>query len=202
MDWKDVAGEVGKAAPLLGTVLGGPAGDAVGDLVAAVLGTQATPDAVSKVLLADPNAAAPKLKELEGNAKVQLQQLAVTAAQNRLQSETAQSVAQAASRKPTIQRPRDWGLWIRPLITCLMVAGAFGIVYCVFFGRAEELMNNSTASVTIGTVIGYWFSELKQTLAFWFGTTQSERNSSAEVLQFAVTPGSVTEGTPDAKEHS
>ena len=34
MEWKDVAGIVGKAAPLLGTLLGGPAGTAVGGLVA------------------------------------------------------------------------------------------------------------------------------------------------------------------------
>ena len=34
MDWKDVAGVVGKAAPILGGILGGPAGAAVGSLVA------------------------------------------------------------------------------------------------------------------------------------------------------------------------
>ena len=38
MEWKDVANVVGKAAPILGTLLGGPAGAAVGALVASALG--------------------------------------------------------------------------------------------------------------------------------------------------------------------
>ena len=97
MDWKDVAGVVGKAAPILGGILGGPAGAAVGGLVATALGTDATPDAVSTALLGDPNAAV-KLKELEVNSKVQLQQLAVSAEQNRLQSAAAQYAAEAADR--------------------------------------------------------------------------------------------------------
>ena len=39
MDWKDIAGTVGKAAPLLGTLLGGRAGAAVGSIIASALGT-------------------------------------------------------------------------------------------------------------------------------------------------------------------
>ncbi|WP_279613178.1 hypothetical protein [Burkholderia sp. BCC1630] len=32
MDWKDIASAVGKAATVIGTLLGGPAGEAVGAL--------------------------------------------------------------------------------------------------------------------------------------------------------------------------
>ncbi|MDR0478503.1 MAG: hypothetical protein LBH31_01590 [Burkholderiaceae bacterium] len=192
MDWKDVAGVVSKAAPIVGGILGGPAGAAVGGLVATALGTQATPDAVSAALLADPQAAL-KLKELEVNSKVQLQQLAVTAEQNRLQASTAQYAAEAAdrdsARKLAAQQHNDW---VRPAITAMLLLGAVGIVFCVFSGIAERLLRDTTASLTIGTVIGYWFNELKQTLSFWFGTTGEAQRSSAEVLQFAVSPGSVT----------
>ena len=38
MDWSDVGGEVAKYAPLLGTALGGPAGGAIGALVAKAFG--------------------------------------------------------------------------------------------------------------------------------------------------------------------
>jgi outer membrane lipoprotein SlyB len=92
MNWKDIAGVVGKAAPIVGGILGGPAGSAVGALVATALGTDATPDAVSAALLQDP-AAAVKLKELEVNSRIQLQQLAVAAEQNRLQASAAQYAA-------------------------------------------------------------------------------------------------------------
>lgn len=192
MDWKDVAGVVGKAAPILGGILGGPAGAAVGSLVATALGTDATPDAVSTALLGDPDAAV-KLKELEVNSKVQLQQLAVSAEQNRLQAAAAQYAAEASdrdsARKLAAQQPKDW---VRPSITVLLLLGAGGIVFFVFSGMADTLLRDATASLTIGTIVGYWFNELKQVLAFWFGTTGESQRTNAEVRQFAVSPGTVT----------
>ncbi|MFC4620780.1 hypothetical protein ACFO3A_00925 [Comamonas nitrativorans] len=200
MDWKDVAGVVGKAAPILGGILGGPAGAAVGSLVATALGTDATPDAVSTALLGDPDAAV-KLKELEVNSKVQLQQLAVSAEQNRLQAAAAQYAAEASdrdsARKLAAQQPKDW---VRPSITVLLLLGAGGIVFFVFSGMADTLLRDATASLTIGTIVGYWFNELKQVLAFWFGTTGESQRTNAEVRQFAVSPGTVTvEPTPPHK---
>lgn len=199
MDWKDVAGVVGKAAPILGGILGGPAGAAVGSLVATELGTDATPDAVSTALLGDPDAAV-KLKELEVNSRVQLQQLAVSAEQNRLQAAAAQYAAEAAdrdsARKLAAQQPKDW---VRPSITVLLLLGAGGIVFFVFSGMADTLLRDATASLTIGTIVGYWFNELKQVLAFWFGTTGETQRANAEVRQFAVTPGTVTVDSPGQK---
>lgn len=199
MDWKDVAGVVGKAAPILGGILGGPAGAAVGSLVATALGTDATPDAVSTALLGDPDAAV-KLKELEVNSRVQLQQLAVSAEQNRLQAAAAQYAAEAAdrdsARKLAAQQPKDW---VRPSITVLLLLGAGSIVFFVFSGMADTLLRDATASLTIGTIVGYWFNELKQVLAFWFGTTGETQRANAEVRQFAVTPGTVTVDSPGQK---
>jgi hypothetical protein len=192
MDWKDVAGVVGKAAPILGGILGGPAGAAVGGLIATALDTDATPDAVSTALLGDPDAAV-KLKELEVNSKVQLQQLAVSAEQNRLQAAAAQYAAEASdrdsARKLAAQQPKDW---VRPSVTVLLLLGAGGIVFFVFSGMADTLLRDATASLTIGTIVGYWFNELKQVLAFWFGTTGEAQHANAEVRQFAVSPGTVT----------
>lgn len=197
MQWNDIAEAVSPNAPLVGRLLGGSAADAVGSLAAAALGAEATPDAVSAALSADPQAAALVLKELETNARAQLQQLAVTAEQYRLQAATAQYAAKRAAavrdgarKRAAAHQPNDW---VRPTVTLLLLAGAVGIIVCVFSGLAEGLLRDATASLTIGTVIGYWFNELKQTLAFWFGTTGEAQRSSAEVLNFAVSPGSVTE---------
>lgn len=192
MDWKDIAGVVGKAAPVIGGLIGGPAGVAVGGLVAAALGTDATPDAISQALTTDPNALV-KLKELETNSRVQLQQLAVSAEQNRLQAAAAQYAAESAdrdsARKLAAQQTKDW---VRPSITVLLLLGAAAIVVFVFSGSADGLLRDATASLTIGTIIGYWFNELKQVLAFWFGTTGETQRANEEVRQFAVSPGSVT----------
>jgi hypothetical protein len=88
MDWKDIAGVIGNAAPLLGTLIGGPAGAAVGSIVASALGTQATPDAVSQAIATNPDAAI-KLRQIEADQATKLRELAVTAENNRLIAETA-----------------------------------------------------------------------------------------------------------------
>lgn len=72
MDWRDVAGKVGAAAPILGTLLGGPAGAAVGGLVAAALGTGNTADDVSQAMATNPDAAV-KLRQIESDERVKLQ---------------------------------------------------------------------------------------------------------------------------------
>lgn len=64
MDWKEVGRTVARSAPALGAALGGPAGAAVGGLIAAAMGTQSTPDAVSAAIAADPDAAV-RLQEIQ-----------------------------------------------------------------------------------------------------------------------------------------
>lgn len=78
MDWKEVAGAVGKAAPILGTLLGGPAGLAVkvGAMVASALGTGNSPEEVSAAIATNPDALV-KLREVEARRQVDLEGLAV-----------------------------------------------------------------------------------------------------------------------------
>jgi len=196
MDWSELKGIVGKAAPVVGTLLGGPAGAAVGGLIASALGTENTPDAVSNALLANPDALV-KLQELQVNAKVQLQQLEVAAELNRLTAQTAQFSAEAAdrdsARKLAATQPNDW---VRPTITIIMIAGAVAILGILFSGLLD--LRNAVVTGFVGTIIGYWFNELKQVLAFWFGTTGDTLRQNQAITQFAVTPGTVSAPSTDA----
>lgn len=116
MKWSDVGELVGKAAPLVGTVIGGPAGGAIGAIVAQALGTEATPEAVSTALAADPDAVL-KLKEVESNNSVRFQELAFQHAGNVLQADTNRQMqtnltmrAEYASTDPYVRRWRPtWG---------------------------------------------------------------------------------------------
>lgn len=92
LTWKDIAGVVGKEAPILGTLLGGPAGGAVGAIIASGLGVGNTPDDVKVALATNPDAAV-KLAQIEKDRQVELQQLVMQSEQNRLANETAQIVA-------------------------------------------------------------------------------------------------------------
>jgi len=64
VDWKDVGRVVARTAPALGVALGGPAGGAIGSMVAAAFGSDADPEAVSQAIAADPEAAV-RLREIE-----------------------------------------------------------------------------------------------------------------------------------------
>jgi len=88
VSWRDIAGTVGRVAPLLGTLLGGPAGGAVGAVVASALGVAGEPSEVSQAIAANPDAAV-KLKALEASRQVELQGLVVKAEGQRLAAETA-----------------------------------------------------------------------------------------------------------------
>lgn len=93
MNWSDIASTVGKFAPMIGTVLGGPGGLAIGSIVASALGVENTADAVAKELAANPEAAI-KLREIESNERLKLQELAVQQAGNEMNAaaQAAESV--------------------------------------------------------------------------------------------------------------
>jgi len=169
MDWKDIASAVGKAAPIIGTLLGGPAGTAVGALVAGALGTDNTPDAVSAALAGNQDALV-RVQELQTNARVQLQQLIMTAEQNRLQAANAQYAAEAAdrdsARKLAAQQPRDW---MRPTLSLAIVASTIAIVFLVITGVANGTLKDPTIAATAGGLLMYFVRETAQVLGFWFG---------------------------------
>lgn len=77
MDWKALGQSLLHAAPALGAALGGPAGAAVGELLARTLGTASTPEAVSAAIATPEGQAA--LAEL--NARYQLMGQALAADQ-------------------------------------------------------------------------------------------------------------------------
>lgn len=88
MDWKDIRGTIGKFAPMAGTLIGGPAGAAIGALVSAALGTESTPDAISAAIATNPDAAL-KLAQFESDNRVKLQSMMFTHADNVIAADTA-----------------------------------------------------------------------------------------------------------------
>jgi hypothetical protein len=192
MNWSDIGNAVGRAAPIVGTLLGGPAGAAVGALVASALNVSNDPDAVNAALTANPDALV-RVQELQLNAKVQLQQLAVTAETSRMQAEGAQYAAEAADRDSArllaSKQPNDF---VRPSLTFIMLGGSLFIVVSVLVGWANDAITNPTAALTVGTVLGLWLGMTKEVMGFWFGMTKESQKQSATITEFAVAPGTVT----------
>ena len=148
MDWKDISGAVGKAAPLLGTLLGGPAGAAVGGLVASALGTGNDPGEVSAAL-GNPDALV-KLRQIEADRAVKLQELL-----------TDQAKAVIADTQNARQREIDMAKvsqapWFVPSITTVLalvvvVGGGY------MFFNIPDTDTRYAIVATVTSVLGYYF---------------------------------------------
>ena len=62
--WDKIKDVVGSVAPVAGSLLAGPAGGAVGAMIASALGVDKNPDSVAKAIRSDPQAAI-KLRQIE-----------------------------------------------------------------------------------------------------------------------------------------
>ena len=71
--WDNIKELIGTSAPVLGTLLGGPAGGAVGGLISKVLGVDNTPEAIELALMNNPDALL-KIKELETSKELAILQ--------------------------------------------------------------------------------------------------------------------------------
>lgn len=192
MNWSDIGNIVGRAAPIVGTLLGGPAGAAVGALVASALNVSNDPEAVSVALAGNPDAMV-RITELQTNARVQLEQLAVQIETVRIQAAGAQYSAEAADRDSARQlaakQPNDM---IRPTLTVVTLAGSLFVVVATMLGWANAAITDPTASLTVGMVLGLWLGMTKEVMGFWFGMTKESQKQSAAITEFATAPGTVT----------
>ena len=71
--WDNIKEILGSSAPAIGTLLGGPAGGAVGGLISKVLGVDNTPEAIELALMNNPDALV-KIKELETSKELAILQ--------------------------------------------------------------------------------------------------------------------------------
>lgn len=71
--WDNIKELIGTSAPVIGTLLGGPAGGAVGGLISKVLGVDNTPEAIELALMNNPDALV-KIKELETSKELAILQ--------------------------------------------------------------------------------------------------------------------------------
>ena len=128
MDWKAVGTAVANAAPLLGTLLGGPAGPMLGSLIAHEFGTSSDPTAVVAAITADPNATV-KLQQIAADHDVALKQMTMQMAQAELASDTAQ--IQAVNQ--TLQADARGDSWLQKNHHAVESLMAVSLVISIYF---------------------------------------------------------------------
>ena len=153
LEWKDIADVVGKAAPMLGALIGGPGGIAVGALISSALGVGNTPSEVSQALLTNPDAAI-KLKEIESKRQVDLQTILMQAEGNRLSADTAAIQAVNATMQAEA-KSEHWLQWSwRPLNGYALAIGSLSTVFAVLYlSYIAVVMKDANALITIPTIV-------------------------------------------------
>jgi len=156
MNWKKISKIVGKAAPLLGTALGGPAGGTVGAMIAGALGVDETPEAVERAIKNDPDSLL-KLKQFELENEKSIREHAFKVLDVELKDK--QSAREAHRHNPM-------PAFICAALTFLVGAGA----YLLFTLHIPDA-NQEIAYLLFGTLLAKW----GDSIAYWVGTTRSSQ---------------------------
>jgi hypothetical protein len=145
MNWDKVKSLVGKSAPLLGTLVGGPMGTAV-TILASAFGTEATPDALEKAIVTDPDAVL-RLRSLEDNNRTLLSQAAITSELTMFE-QTHQTIRAELAIEDKFKSYWRPAFGYAMVLSWLMVWG--GIMYSIFDNAANaKLVINALADTTV-----------------------------------------------------
>ena len=173
MNWKDIGNLVGKAAPILGTVVGGPAGTVVGSLIASALGVENTAESVYQELKNNPDAYI-KIKQFELDEKVMLKDHIQKMAEINFKN-----VSSAREREVNMGRAgyRDYV----KMFLAIVIVLSFILFTIVLFWKG--LPSDENTVMLIGTGYGLIIALLKDVYNYSFGSTQSSSDKNDMLLQ-------------------
>lgn len=157
MDWKELGQRLANTAPAIGTLLGGPAAGAVGAMIASLLGTPATPDAVAQAVATNPDAAV-KLRKIEADERLGLQQLVVQQASNELAADTARIQAVNATMQGEATADH-WPTYAwRPFIGFVFGSYIASMWVLPLFGK-QPVALSADLTLAVGAILGVasWF---------------------------------------------
>ena len=157
MDWSKLGKTIAGFAPMLGGVVGGPAGAGIGSVIASVFGVENEPDKILQAINADPKAAV-KLKEIELNNKTELERIA-------MQMATVEIADKQNARKEHKHS------FMPAVLSILLSVVIIGIIYLLFYTPVPT-ESKDVLFVILGAVMKEWGSAMQ----FWFGTTRSSAN--------------------------
>lgn len=152
MSWKNISKHVGQAAPLLGAALGGPAGGAVGAIVASALGVDNDPSSVSAAL-GDPESMV-KLKQIELDHRAELEQMAVDLAK-------AELADKANARESHKHSPM-------PMVVTIALTIIFGAALWMVLASEIPGANSDVAYAMLGQLSALWGASI----TYWVGSTR------------------------------
>lgn len=154
MKWSDLKNEIGAKLPMLGHLLAGRSGEAVGQLIADVLGVEAKPERVFYALQNNPDALI-KLEKFKRDHEYQLQQLALE-----------QMKVRAQDRRHA--REQHNGHWMPSALTLILAM----LVASIFAALVTLDLSDSVSNI-VYMIAGQVLTAFLTTVSFWVGTSKS-----------------------------
>ena len=175
--WDNIKELIGTSAPVIGTLLGGPAGGAVGGLISKVLGVDNTPEAIELALMNNPDALV-KIKELETSKELAILQAELenkridvgSVIDNRkLDNEKDQMFLSdkqsARSRQTDSEKATGKQNTLLYVLACSIVVAFFASILALIFITLDKqsgtyellLMLFGALTTKFGTVVDYFF---------------------------------------------
>ena len=154
IDWKKVGRQIADAAPMLGTALGGPAGAAIGAIVASTLGTANDPAEVMAKLQADPQSLM-RLKELEQQERDSIRAHTLAMAQ-----------AELADQQQARAVHKDH--WMPSALTIGLAAMVSLVTAGLFFVAVPD-----SSKEVLFLIVGQLLGAFGTGVAFWLGSSRS-----------------------------
>ncbi|UZP67661.1 hypothetical protein N1030_01460 [Desulfovibrio mangrovi] len=176
MDWLKT---IASAAPILGTVVGGPVGGIVGkglSLIAEAFGCEADEDSVAAAIKADPQAVI-KLKELE----LQHQTVLIEWQRVQLQAEL-ENTKDARSREVLMTQAGSWMGSVPPALVSLVVTVGFFIMLYVVLGMKKEEVSEAAL-----LLLGALSSGFAAVLNYYLGSSLGSYRKNSAIEQMSGT---------------
>lgn len=163
--WDKVKNFISGAAPILGGLVGGPAGAAAGALISSAIGVENDPEAIMKKLETDPEALL-KVKQLESDEREHIREMSLET----LKAELADVQSAREAHKS------HWMPSAITLALTLMVC-AMGAILVLYPVPAE---NKDMSVYLFGQITGTFTTAV----AYWIGTSRSshEKNKLMSVV--------------------
>ena len=177
MDWSTAIDAIKKAAPMLGTLIGGPAGAVVGgvagsviSMVASALGVEPTQDAITAAVSADPQALL-KLKELEMSHKETLEKILLDREKLEVERERDILADKQSARARDIKFIESGKVNVRANVM-LLAAFITVIILTGIIMYAGSAINQMIVGSVL-TIIGAFVKDIGTAFDFEFGTSRS-----------------------------
>lgn len=161
MEWKEIAGTVGKVAATVAPLLGGPVGVAasIGAQIAGAIGAENTPEAVASALQSQD--AALKLQDWAFQEREQIRQAHIELQKLDLE----QYKAELADRQSARAEHQDH--WMPSAITLALL-----VAVCIPLGMLFFFSPPTGSNQLILVVLGALLPKLSDAISYWVGGTK------------------------------